>query len=147
MMKKFICLATVLLVLVGCLSGCNFTQNASGPFAGTAESAPKAKEMLTALANGNAADAKALMHPDSAGEADAAIAQMIDFLAGRDARSIESKNIKVNSSTGTSGNTRQEQVTYLVTLTDNEVIYLSVLYLSDNQGEGFSLFQIVLGVV
>lgn len=146
-MKKLICLILVLLVLLGCLTACNFTQNASGALAGNAESTAKVEEMLTALADNRISDAKALLHPQTSGKSDEAIAQMSAYLAGRKASSIEQRSINVNSSTGTSGKTRQEQVAYQVTLSDGVVIYLNVVYLSNNAGTGFISFQLILGIV
>ena len=146
-MKKIICSVLVLLVLLGCLTACNFTQNISGAIAGEAEATPKAEEMMTALADDNTSDAKALLHPQVAETSDNAITQMSAYLAGRKASAMELKSININTSTGTSGKTRQEQVTYQVTLTDGAVIFLNAVYLSNNQGTGFASFQVVLGVV
>ncbi len=146
-MKKIICSVLVLLVLLGCLTACNFTQNMSGAIAGEAEATPKVEEMMAALADDNTSDAKALLHPQVAETSDNAITQMSAYLAGRTASAMELKSININTSTGTAGKTRQEQVTYQVTLTDGAVIFLNVVYLSNNQGTGFASFQIVLGVV
>lgn len=146
-MKKKICFVLVLLVLLSSLTACNFTQNISGAMADKAESTPKVEEMMTALAQNSASDAKNLMHPQVSERSDDAITQMSAYLDGREFSSIELKSINVNVSTGTSGKSRQEQVTYQVTLTDGAVIYLNVVYLSDNGGTGFTSFQLVLGVV
>lgn len=146
-MKRRICFILVLVVLLGCLTACNFTQNMSGMVAGQAEATPKAEEMMAALAGENPSDAKALLHPQAAATSDDAIAQMRDYLAGRKVSAIELISINVNTSTGTAGKVRQERVGYRVTLTDGAVIYLNAVYLSDRQGAGFSSFQIVLGVV
>lgn len=146
-MKKIICFALVLLVLLGCLTACNFTQNMSGAIAGEAEATPKAEEMMAALAADNTSDAKALLHPQVAETSDNAISQMSAYLAGRKASAMELKSINIHTSTGTAGKIRQEQVAYQVTLTDGAVIFLNVVYLSNNQGTGFASFQLVLGVV
>lgn len=146
-MKKRICFALVLVVLLGCLTACNFTQNMSGMVAGQEEATPKAEEMLAALAGENASDAKALLHPQVAETSDDSLVQMRDYLAGRKASAIELISINVNTSTGTAGKVRQERVGYKVTLTDGAVIYLNAVYLSNQQGTGFSSFQIVLGLV
>ena len=146
-MKRMICLALILLALVSCLAGCNFTQNMAGALAGEAEATPKVEEMMLALSENKVTDAKALMHPSVAENADAPIAQMAAYLAGRKSTSMELKNINVNTSAGTSGKTRQEQVAYQVTLTDGTVIYLNVVYLSNTAGAGFASFQLILGVV
>ena len=145
-MKRLLCFALVLLPLLGCLAACNFTQHTSGAMEKLAESKPAAEQMLTALAQGNNADANKLMHPD-AKDADNGIAQMITFLAGREAIATELVNVNVNTSAGTSGKVRQEQVSYKVTLSDNAVIYISAVHLSNRAGNGFVSFQLVLGVV
>ena len=145
-MKKWICFVLVLLVL-GSFTACNITQNMSGAIAGKAEATPKVEAMMAALSAANTADAKALLHPQVAESSDNAITQMSTYLAGRNAETMEVTGITVNTSAGTSGNTRQERVNYRVTLTDGAVIFLNVVYLSNNQGTGFASFQIVLGVV
>ncbi|MGM9668920.1 MAG: hypothetical protein ACI3VZ_04095 [Faecousia sp.] len=146
-MKKLICFVLVPLVLLSCLTACNFTKNISGALTEEAESAPKVEEMMTALAENRASDAKSLMHPQVTENADAAIAQMCDYLAGREISSMEQRNINVHTSTGTSGRTRQEQMTYQVTLNDGTVFYLNAVYFSDAAGSGFVAFQLVLGLV
>lgn len=146
-MKKLICLVSVLLILLSCLTACNFTQKMSGALAGEAECTPKVQEMMTALAENRTTDAKAMMHPQAAETSDAAIAQMRDYMTGREVSAMELKSININTSTGTSGKTRQEQAAYQVTLTDGAVIYLNAVYLSNNAGTGFASFQLVLGVV
>lgn len=146
-MKKLICFVLAVLVLGSCMTACNFTKNLSGALAENAESTAKVEEMMEALAENRSPEAKALMHPDASGKSDAAITQMSDYLAGRKVRSMELKNINVNTSSGTSGNTKQENVAYQATLTDGSVIYLNVVYLSNRAGTGFTSFQLVLGVV
>jgi len=146
-MKKLICLVSVLLILLGCLSACNFTQRMSSSVGGAASSTPKVEEMMAALSENRTADAKALTHPQAAETADAAIAQMSDYMAGREIGSLEVKNININTSTGTSGKSTLEQVAYQVTLRDGAVIYLNVVYLTNGAGAGFASFQLVLGVV
>ena len=146
-MKKLFCFALVLAVLLGCLTACHFTKNVSGALASDPEATPKVEEMMIALAEDRLSDAKALMHPQAAEASDSAIAQMGDYLEGRKVSAMELTSVTVNTSTGTSGNARQERLNYRVTLTDGAVIYLNVVYLSNNQGTGFAAFQIVLGVV
>lgn len=146
-MKKQICFILVLLVLLGSLTACNFTQKMSGALADKAEATPKVEKMIAALTDDDTADAKALLHPQVAETSDDAIAQMSAYLAGKKASAIELRNININTSTGTSGKTRQEQIAYQVTLSDGSIIFLNVVYLSNNQGTGFASFQLVLGVV
>ncbi len=146
-MKKIVCFSLVMLILLSCLTACNFTRSTSGDMAGDAESVSKVEEMMTALTENHTDSAKALMHPEVAEKSDVAITQMSTYLSGRKATAIEMKNIDVKTSTGTSGKIRQEQVSYQVTLTDGDVIYLNVVYLSNNGGIGFVSFQLVLGVI
>ena len=146
-MRKFICSLIAVFMLLGCLVACNFTQNLSGALAGEAESTPKVEEMMNALLENRAVDAKALMHPEIAEDCSSAIEQMCAYINGRKATHIELKNISVNTSTGTSGNVRQENVVFKTTLSDGEEIFLNVSYRSDNDGVGFVSFQLVLGVV
>ena len=146
-MKRLLCIALLILFLMSCLTACNFTQRASGALAGAAEATPKVEEMMTALAENRASDAKALLYPQATANSATAIAQMSNYLAGRDASSIELANINFSASTGTSGKTRQEQVVYKATLSDGEVIYIEAVYLSDNTGVGFTSFRLTLGVV
>ena len=147
MMKKRICFVLVLMLLVGCLTACSFTANTTSSLPGKVEKTPQVEEMLTALAENKTEEAKALMHPQVAEKADAALAQMSAYLAGRTVTDLAAKSTNVRTSTGTSGKMRQEQVAYQVTLTDGEVIYFNTLYLTNDAGSGFATFQLVLGVV
>ncbi|MEE0945987.1 MAG: hypothetical protein U0M42_04055 [Acutalibacteraceae bacterium] len=146
-MKKFICLGCVVLILVSCLSACNFTNNMSGALAGEAECKMKVEEMLSALSENRLSDAKSLMHPEVRENADTAIAQMSDYLVGKEVTLVEQKDISVTNSSGTSGKTKEEKVVYQLTLSDGDVIFLNVYYFSNKNGIGFASFQIVLGVV
>ena len=143
-MKKTICLTLIVLVVVSCLTACNFTLN---NLKDTAESTPKVEEMMAALTNGNVSDAKALLHPQASGDATNAINQMIKYLNGRSVNSIDLLNVNFTSSVGTSGQMSQEQATYKTTLDSTEVIYITAVYLNNNAGSGFISFQLVLGVV
>ncbi|MBQ6947378.1 MAG: hypothetical protein IJN42_04945 [Clostridia bacterium] len=146
-MKKTISVLLILLISLSCLSACNFNQKMSGALAGKAEATQKVEQMMFALAENNLTSAAKLMHPQSAEKAGAGLVQMSGFLSGRKTTSIELKNINVNTSTGTSGKVRQEQVDYAATLEDGTVVYLSAYYRSDKKGVGFLSFQLVLGIV
>ena len=146
-MKKLFCFTLTIFILFSCLTACTFSQSMSGALAGDAESTPKVEKMMTALAENRISDAKNLMHPQATENSDTAIAQMVAYLSGRKADSIELISINVKTSTGPSGKTRQERVGYQVTLSDGDVIYLNTSYVSTNAGTGFASFQLVLGVV
>lgn len=146
-MKKMICFSLVIVFLLAGMSACNLSQNVSGYIADKAEATPKVEEMLRALAEKRTEDAKELMHPQVAGTSDHAVAQMIDYLDGREVSAMQLTNINVRTTAGTSGKTRQEQVAYQVNLNDGTIIYINAVYFSDDTGTGFSSFQLVLGVV
>jgi len=147
-MRKLICVALVLIVFIGGLTACNFTKKVSGAIAGEAEATPKVEEVMIALSEDRISDVKSLMHPQiSESLNDSSITQLGNYLAGRKVSSMEINDISINSSTSISGNSREEKISYKVTLDDTEVIYLSVFYLSNSEGVGFVSFQMVLGVV
>lgn len=146
-MKKAICFAVLVLVLLSCLTGCNFTKNVTGGLAGNAESTPKVEKMMIALAENDASSAESLMHPQAIKKSKTAIEQMAGYLDGRKASSIELININVSSSVGTSGNVKQERVGYKATLVDGTVVYINAVNLSNKEGSGFASFQLVLGLV
>lgn len=145
-MKKLLCCILILVTVTCCLCACNFTQNLSGAMAGAAECTPLVKEMITFLAEEETESAKLLLHPQASKRAADGIEQMEEYLAGRNGKA-EMISINVNTSTGTSGKIRQEQVGYKVTLEDGEIIYLNVVYRTDNDNAGFLSFQVVLGIV
>ena len=146
-MKKRICLAIALLMVMCCLTACNFTSSMLDAGGGKLQATSKVEDMMTAMAENRLEDAKALMHPTAAGQSVDPIAQMSAFLAGRKVTNMQQTNIRVNTSTGTSGKTRQESASFQVTLDDGTTIHLSATYLSNKAGEGFTSFQLVLGVV
>lgn len=136
-MKKALCLLTVLAVVVGLFSACNL---------GESQAKPKVEEMMLALAEGDVAAAEALMHPDVDPKAKEQLAQIEDYLAGRKVSSMEQKSISFNKFVGTNGKESREDVTYQVKLEDNTEIYISVSYLENTSGSGFTAFQMSLGV-
>ena len=147
-MKKTICLTLVILGILSCLTACNFTTNISGAMKDKAESTPKVEEMMSLMTENRVSDAKALLHPQAnEKKANDAIEQMANYIDSRSVSSIELLNINTSSSTGSSGKMRQEQVAYQITLTDGEIVYLNAVYLSNNAGNGFVSFQLVLGMV
>ena len=146
-MKKLISVIIVTLTVICCLTACNFTSNMSGMVAGEAQATPKIEDMLAAMAENRLEDAKALMHPTAADQSSDPIAQMSDYLSGRKVADMQLTNISVNVSTGMSGKSRLENVSFQVNLDDGTTIHLAAAYLSDNNGDGFTSFQLVLGVV
>lgn len=146
-MKKIVCFSLVLLVLVGCLTGCNLTQTLLDNFEDKSDGVAKAEELISALSENRIDDAKAFIHPNTAHKSDDAIAQICEYLEGRKAESVELISFEVNTSVGTSGKTRQEQLSFQVKLDDGDSFFVNALYLSDTEGTGFSSFQLILGVI
>ena len=146
-MKKVLCI-TLAAVLTFLLCACNFTTNLSDSMGMTsAECIPEVEAVLQALTDDKPDEAKAYFHPDMAENTGDALAQMSDYLDGRKVSELTQQGLKVNTSTGTAGKIRQEAVTMKVVLEDGTVCYLSATHRTDNAGEGFVSFQLVLGVV
>ncbi len=144
-MKKIICLVFVILSILSCLTACSFLSNITNKIENNAESKPKIEEMMSLLAENRISDAKNLLHPEANEDANEALEQIASYINGRNAGSMKLTNINISSSTGTSGKTRQEQVTYQVTLTDGEIVSLNTIYLSNKAGNGFISIQLALG--
>lgn len=143
-MKKSISFILVVTVLLCCFTSCDITANFSDALSGKAESTPKVEEMLSALAENDMSAAESLLHPQIADDSGDMLERLADYIDGRKAESVEVTSIGINTFTGTGGKSRQEEISYEVKLDDGDSVSLNVVYLSDNQGEGFSVFQIVL---
>ena len=130
-MKKLVCFSLILFSILGCLTACNVSQSING-IKDSAEATPKVEEMMNAQASE---------------KADTGFVQMQTYLAGRKVAALNIQNINITSSVGTAGKARQEQLAYKATLEDGEVIYLNVVYLSNDKGDGFVSFQLVLGAI
>ena len=148
-MKKLICVMAAAAMSILCLlTACNFTSNYADSLGTTkAESTSKVEEMMRFLADGDLDSALSLMYPGVAETAKDAAAQMRDYLAGRKVTKLNQKSVSVSTSTGTSGKSRRESAAFQAVLEDGTTIYLSTAYCSDDSGDGFASFQIVLGVV
>lgn len=147
-MKKWICLLSVMAVLVCLLSACNFNTNFfDGTGSTQAQSLNDVKEMLNALSQGDTEKAKSLMHPQVVAQSDAAIAQMTEYLAGRKLVQLEQTGLQVSTGTGSSGNIRQEKASFRADMEDGTSVYIAIGHISDKEGKGFASFQVVLGLV
>ncbi len=137
MLKRVICLLATVVAVCCLFTACGL---------GESQAKPKVEEMMLALAEGDDAAAEALMHPDVDPKAKEQLAQIEDYLAGRKVSSMEQKSISFNKFVGTNGKESREDVTYQVKLEDNTEIYISVSYLENTSGSGFTAFQMSLGV-
>lgn len=146
-MKKILSLLIAAAILCT-LTACNLTTNFSDSTGNSKmQAVTQVEELMTALAAADTEKALALMHPDVEEKSENAIEQLSDYLVGRKVTKLDQQNIVVNSSSGNRGKSRQETATFLVTLEDNTVFYISATYLTNNTGKGFISFQFVLGLV
>lgn len=145
-MKRAICLVMVVVLSLTILTACNLTTNTSGGFA-QMQAQEEVDSMLSALSSGDAAAAKALLHPDVSAEKAQTLAQLQEYLNGRKVTDLKQLNWKVSTSAGLGGTSRQEQGSLQATLDDGTVIYLSACYVTEDQAQGFIAFQFVLGIV
>ena len=137
MLKRVLCLLATVVAVCCLFTACNL---------GESQAKPKVEEMMLALAEGDVAAAEALMHPEVDPKAKEQLAQIEDYLAGRKVSSMEQKSISFNKFVGTNGKESREDVTYQVKLEDNTEIYISVSYLENASGSGFTAFQMSLGI-
>ena len=146
-MKKLICLILVLTTAICCLSSCEFLEKILGSMEKKAEAPAKIDEMMTAIAENNVAAAIALLHPDVAQGAESGFERLCEYVDGRTVTEKKLQGISIDTRTefGSSVTEREEQLTYKLTMNDGEVIELSVVYVSNEDGSGFYSFQISFG--
>ena len=132
-------LSLSLFVLIFCLTSCGFH------LAGELTVTPKAEEMLTAISENRAEDAKAMMHPSYTEDANLGIEHMSGYLLGKEAEEMTAITFNISTSYG-SDKVRHETATYQVRFTNGDIAHISVDHLSDSEGEGFLSFQLILGI-
>ena len=146
-MKKIICLVLLTLMLFSCLTSCALLEKAVKSIMDKSESTPKATEMMTALSEGRAEDAKALLHPDIREGTDDAIEQMIEFVNGREIDAVTMTGVKIYESVGTNGKVSREECSFSVTFKDGSSTNVSSIYVTSKDGEGFESFQFSIGAI
>lgn len=145
-MKRFLFIVLILMSVVLCVTSCDFYTETSGDANGDSSALSIVEEMMIDLSQKQLSDAKDLMHPSVVENSDEGLKQLSDYMEGHKVISIQQTDSHIKSSNGTSGKIRQEQLTCIVTLDNGEDISLLVSYLSDDDGAGFTSFQIVLGI-
>lgn len=147
-MKKVLCVFVTVIMLLSCMTACNFHSNFNDGIGNTKfDALPQIEKMLAALTSGDTDAALALMHPDVREQAGYAVAQTSEYLRGRNVVSLETINRSVYTSKGSAGDIRQESGALRVTMDQARTVAISVVYLTTDAGEGFSSFQVVLGTV
>ena len=146
-MKKILALLLTLLILCT-MAGCNFTTNFSDSTGNSKMQAiSEVETLMEALADEDLEEALTFIHPNVSKKSLPAITQMADYLEGRGVKKLEQQSVSVNTTSSITGKARQENGTFKVILQDNTVIYISAVYLENNDGKGFVSFQLVLGLV
>ena len=144
-MKKWICLSLVLVLVLLSLPGCD---GLTAMMDQNTQSKAQVEQMLTALAEKNQEKAVGLMHPSvDSQDAQAACSQMSLFLSGRKATAITTTGMSFHNSVGPGGKTEQESASFQVELEDGTQIKITATYLKDSEGEGFTAFQLAIGLV
>ena len=88
-----------------------------------------------------------MMHPDTQAVANAGLRQIMSYLDGRKVVSMEQMRIHKQSSSTLEGNSSLEQAGFDLKLDDGTLCSVSMAYLEDPAGKGFSSVQLILGVV
>lgn len=145
-MKKLITFTAIIMVFVLITTGCEIGNTLTDKLEDSAKSPEKIENMLSALCEGRIDDAKGMMHPTATENVEASLNSIIDYLDSRTIKQMSLEGLNVHSSIGTDGNVLEEDMEYLVTLSDGEVIHISSVYISDNHGEGFIKFGLIIGV-
>ncbi len=138
-MKKRIFVLLLATLMLCMMTGCNLAEASK-------EATGRVEEMLEALTDGDAEGALAMMHPDVSEDAEDAIDQMIDYIDGREVEKIEQTNFGVNTSLDGGGKTRTEEGGFQVSFDDGTKIHVAATYTIDDDGEGFSRFQLELDI-
>ncbi len=147
-MSKMLRIAALGLVIACLFAGCHFTTNFSDSTGKTSmQAAEKVEKMLTALVAGDIQAGMKLLHPNVAQNGEEKLLQMSRYLFGSKIVELTLQKVAVNNTKSTSGDAIQETGAFRMELEDGTELFLSVLYLTDDVGEGFVSFQIILGLV
>ena len=128
------------------LSACSFLRTQSSGI-GKSDYKEEGQMLLDALSAGDLDAAVALMHPDVKKDANMGLHQIAAYLSGRKVVSMEQMRINKQSNTDLQGTASLEQAGFDLKLDDGSVCSVSLAYLKDSAGEGFSSVQLILGVV
>ena len=147
-MKKLLCLTLVIVMTVCALSSCALMEKIVMRILENAESPDKVDEMMAALADDQIDDAKVLMHPDVTEDVlGDSLEAMATYLDGRIMLSKQVTSLSVKKNHKNSQKVREESISYNITLSDETVITVETIYISDENGAGFTTFRLALGVM
>ena len=141
-MRKIACIliAAMLLSMTGCWM--------NSQWIGTSNYTEQTQKMLDALSAGDMDSAMKMMHPSvTPVNARPGLAQIVDYLDGRKVVSMEQMRISTQKTSSLTGSAAMEQAGFDLVLDDGTLCSVSMAYLKDPEGEGFSSVQLILGVV
>ena len=135
LLRVTICILLIAALLCAC--GGNFEP----------EAGPVAREMMTALENGDTEAAVKLMHPDAKKQIkdlDKSVQTMIEFVDGRYATELRQETINIRNQVGTNAG-KHETGTFRAVLDDGTVLKIESTYLKNSAGAGFVSFYLSMG--
>ena len=145
-MKRFAGICALMLVACLLFSACNFTTNMSNntPFAKMSHQA-EVEALLTYLSAGDMGKAAEMMHDDKTDTP--GLEQISKYFAGRRVSQLDTQSVNAHTVRGSNGTEETEKATFQATLEDGETVYLSVVFFKNAKDQGFTSFQLVLGVI
>lgn len=144
-MKKIMRLFPLLLACVLLLSGCGMLKEAIQE----ADELP-VKEYINAVSSGDTEAVRDMTHP-SVTEDEERFARNVGtlntYLDGRTATAVHRVSVSLNTNTSVGeGKTKTLRADYAVKLSDGTELPVTVIYLTDRDGEGFSSLLMQLGI-
>lgn len=135
----------LIIIMLFSLTGCTFYNSSRG--IGKSDYTDQTQQMLDTLSQGDLDSAMKLMHPDvSPEEARQGLAQIVDYLDGRNVVSMEQMSINTQRNSSPTGSAMLEQAAFDLKLDDGTRCSVSMAYMKDSAGEGYTSVQLILGV-
>ena len=134
----------LIVIMLFSLIGCTFYNSSQG--IGKSDYADQTRQMLDALSRGDMDSAMKLMHPEAKKNARPGLTQIVDYLDGRKVVSMEQMRISTQSNSGLTGRATLEQAGFDLKLDDGTLCSVSMAYMKDSAGEGYTSVQLILGV-
>lgn len=134
----------LIIIMLFSMTGCTFYNSSRG--IGKSDYADQTQQLLDALSQGDLDSAMKLMHPDAQNNARPGLTQIVDYLDGRKVVSMEQMRIHTQSNSSLTGSTTLEQAGFDLKLDDGTLCSVSMAYMKDSAGEGYTSVQLILGV-
>ena len=135
----------LIIIMLFSLTGCTFYNSSRG--IGKSEYTDQTRQLLDALSQGDLDSAIKLMHPNVLPEeARSGLAQVADYLDGRNVVSMEQMSINTQRNSSPAGSAKLEQAAFDLKLDDGTRCSVSMAYMTNSAGEGYTSVQLILGV-